>query len=181
MSTLQATTINGSINTTDVMLDGQNDFTEWYKLSHCICPSDPAPAPSDCRGTGLAFLHVRTPLPIEVAAGLGWNPYQLEVVGYHTYSAEKWHDFTAVVNTHGDNGTFFGSQIKINRGKATSQPYVYASSSTYGGYKRLCFAVGKESCCCTGLLWVRWGTNSTFRSSYPWATFHSSSGTTAYF
>jgi hypothetical protein len=95
----------------------------------------------------------------------------LEVVGYHSYSGERWHDFKAIVNTTGDgNNTWYGSQIRVNTGNAASNPYVYRSTSTYGGYRRMCFAIGKISCCCTGNLWVRVWTNSGFRSQYAWAT-----------
>jgi len=82
--------------------------------------------------------------------------------------------------------SFYGSAVRINRSGAggamtpASSPYVYESSTTYGGKKRLCFAVRKYTCCCTGYLWVRWWTNAGKRTDYSWATFHSNSGTTAY-
>jgi hypothetical protein len=177
MATLQTTTINGDLTGSTAILDQQSDMSEWYRLNHCICPADPAPAPSDCRGTGLAFLHVRTPIPAENNRGLGWNPYMIEVVGYHTYSGERFHDFAAIVNNNGYNNDFYGSQIKINRGNAASSPFVYRSASTYGGSRRLCFAVGKVSCCCTGYLWVRWNLLAGFRTDHPWGTFHASSNT----
>jgi hypothetical protein len=169
MANLQATTVSGDVRGQSFLLDGQADMSEWYQLNHCVCPS--SDGTSDCIGNGRAFLHVRTPIPADAPAGLGWNPYILEVVGYHTYSGEYFHDFKAVVNTTGDgNDSFYGSNIKTNKGNSGSNPYVYRSSSTYGGYRRLCFAVGKISCCCTGNLWVRWWTNSGYRSNYPWAT-----------
>ena len=174
----QNTTINGNMLGSTAILDQQSDKTEWYQMNHCICPGDPAPAPSDCRGTGLAYLHVRTPIPADASAGMGWNPYMLEVVGYHTYSGEKFHDFKAVVNTTGDgNNTFYGSYIRVNRGNAGSSPYVYRSANTYGGVRRMCFAVGKVSCCCTGNLWIKIWTNAGYRADYAWGSWHSNSNT----
>ena len=180
MANLQATTVAGNVTGTSYILDNSTDISEWYKLSHCICPGS---GPSDCLGTGLAYLHVRTPLPTTIAEGMGWNPYMLEVVGYHTYSAECFHDFRAIVNTNGYDDTWYGNQVRINRSGAgglmtpASSPYVYRSASTYGGKTRLCFAVRKYSCCCTGYLWVRWWTNAGKRADYSWATFHSDSQT----
>jgi hypothetical protein len=181
MANLVSTSVVGNITGNSFILDNSTDMSEWYKLSHCICPES---GPSDCLGTGLAYLHVRTPLPTKSADGMGWNPYILEVVGYHTYSAECFHDFKAIVNTNNDNNTFYGSQVRINRSGAgglmtpASNPYVYESATTYGGKNRLCFAVRKVSCCCTGYLWVRWWTNAGKRTDYSWATFHSDSQTT---
>jgi hypothetical protein len=166
------TTINGNFTSSTAILDGQSDMTEWYQLSHCVCPS--SDGTSDCIGNGRAFLHVRTPIPTEQAS-VGWAPYLLEVVGYHTYSGERWHDFKAIVNTAFDNGaggigSFYGSYIRVNTGNANSQPYVYRSAGTYGGSRRMCFAIGKVSCCCTGNLWVRIWQNGGFRAAHPWAT-----------
>lgn len=164
------TTINGNFTSSTAILDGQSDMTEWTQLNHCVCPS--SDGTSDCLGNGRAYLHVRTPIPADNgASGIGWGPYILEVVGYHSYSGERWHDFKAIVNTSGyTDNSFYGSQIKVNTGNASSNPYVYRSSSTYGGYRRMCFAVGKISCCCTGNLWVRIWTNSGYRADYAWAT-----------
>lgn len=181
MASLQSTTLSGNLTGASYILDQNTDMSEWYKISHCICPGDPAPAPSDCRGTGLAYLHVRTPIPTKIADGMGWNPYILEVVGYHTYSGECFHDFKAVVNTNGYNDGFYGSYVRVDKSLSTSNPWVYESASTYGGKNRLCFAVRKVSCCCTGYIWIRWWTNAGKRTDYSWATWHSDSGTTAYF
>ena len=183
MASLQSSTISGNLTGANYILDNSTDMSEWYILSHCICDGSQI---SDCLGTGHPWLHVRTPLPTKIADGMGWNPYIIEVVGYHTYSAECFHDFKAIVNTNGYDDTFYGSAVRINRSGAggamtpASSPYVYESSTTYGGKKRLCFAVRKISCCCTGYLWVRWWTNAGKRTDYSWATFHSNSGTTAY-
>lgn len=174
MANLVSSTFSGNLTGASFVLDGQSDMSEWYKLSHCICDGS---ANSDCLGTGYAYLHVRTPIPTKIADGMGWNPYILEVTGYHTYSGEYFHNFKAVVNTNGYNDDFYGSNVVINRGNAASSPYVYESASTYGGKKRLCFAVGKVSCCCTGYLWVRWWTNAGKRTDYSWGTFHANSNT----
>ena len=174
------TTVNGNFTSNTALIDGQSDMTEWQQLSHCVCPA--ADGTSDCIGNGRAYLHVRTPWPADAPAGVGWAPYMLEVVGYHSYSGERWHDFKAIVNTTGDgNNTWYGSQIRVNTGNAASNPYVYRSTSTYGGYRRMCFAIGKISCCCTGNLWVRIWTNSGFRSSYAWATTTGDDNSTARF
>ena len=87
---------------------------------------------------------------------------------------ERFHDFKAIVNTAYDSGaggigSFYGSYVRVNTG-SNSNPNVYRSASSYGGSRRMCFAIGKVSCCCTGNLWVRIWTNSGFRASYAWAT-----------
>lgn len=174
------TTINGDFSSSTAILDGQSDMTEWYNLNHCVCPAPDGT--SDCLGTGRAYLHVRTPIPADnTAGGIGWGPYILEVLGYHTYSGERFHDFKAVVNTSGDNNSFYGSQIRVNTGNAASEPYVYRSTNTYGGFRRMCFAVGKVSCCCTGNLWVRIWTNSGYRENFAWATTTGDNNSTARF
>lgn len=181
MANLQATTVSGTLSANSI-LDTQTDSSGWIQLGHCICPGDPAPAPSDCRGTGHAWLHVRTPWPINSSAGMGWNPYMMQVVGYHSYSGECFHDWTAIINTNGytEEG-FYGSNIRINRTVSgyASDPYVYASTNTYGGYKRMCFSMRKISCCCTGNFWVKVMQNGvSYRDQYPWATWHDASQTT---
>ena len=169
MANLRATS-STKTTVTGAVLPTQINSSEWVKLSHCVCPS--SDGTSDCIGNGRAFLHVRTPIPADATIGnIGWIPWMLEVTGYHTYSGERFHDFKAIVNTTGDgNNSFYGSQVRVNRGNGNSQPYVYRSNSTYGGYRRLCFAVGKISCCCTGYLWVRAWFQLTHRTAYPWAT-----------
>lgn len=168
MANLRQTTA-GKTTVTGAVLPSQINSSEWIKLSHCVCPAPDGT--SDCIGNGRPYLHVRTPIPADNAAGnIGWIPWLLEVTGYHTYSGERFHDFKAVVNNNGYDDSFYGSQVRVNRGNGNSQPYVYRSSSTYGGYRRLCFAVGKISCCCTGYLWVRAWYQLTHRISYPWAT-----------
>ncbi len=176
MANLQATTVNGNVSAT-ALLDSQADISEWQQIGHCVCDGSSI---SDCLGTGHPWLHVRTPWPVNSSAGMGWNPYMLEVVGYHSYSGECFHDWVAVVNTNGytEDG-FYGSNIRINRSTTASDPYVYASANAYGGYKRMCFSMRKISCCCTGNFWVRVRQNGlAYRTQYPWATFHNASQTT---
>lgn len=175
MANLVTSTINGDLAAPTHILDGQSDMSEWYKLYHCADAPDASPAYS------AGYLHVRTPIPTKIADGMGWNPYILEVTGYHSYGGEYFHNFKAIVNTHGDNDVFYGSQVRIDRGSSGSQPYVYESSSTYGGKKRLCFSVGKMGCCCVGFLWVRWWTNAGKRTDFAWATTGGASRTNAYF
>lgn len=180
MATFRSTELNNLV-ASGAVLDSQSANSEWIKLSHCVCPA--ADGTSDCIGNGRAFLHVRTPIPADATIGnIGWNPYILEVVGYHTYSGERFHDFKAVVNTTGDgNNSWYGSQVRVNSGNGNSQPFVYRSNSTYGGYRRLCFAVGKVSCCCTGYLWVKFWVQAGYRNHFPWATTTGDTNSTARF
>ena len=179
MASLTNLTVNGNLIVTSDFNEGQTDMTEWTKLGHCVCEGE-APTPSDCRGTGLPYLHVRTPIPADYSV-VGWIPMQLEVVGYHTYSGEKFHDFTAIMNVNGYDNGWYGSQIKINRGNAASEPFVYRSTNSYGGIRRVCFSVAKMNYCGTGFLWARWRTMSGYKGAYPWATYHTSDSTTPYF
>lgn len=182
MAQLKTTVISGDIAGSSYVIDNSLEKSEWVKLSHCICNDTEI---SDCKGTGLPWLHVRTPLGTDNADGVGWNPYIIEVVGYHTYSAECFHDFKAVVNTNGYSQTrdpvngnaFYGSQVRVNNTgtgplQSASSPYIYESNETYGGTNRLCFAVRKVSCCCTGILWVRFWKNGQMSRTYTWGTFH---------
>ena len=173
------TSTSTNVVTATAILNTQDDMTEWVKLSHCICDGS---ANTDCSGTGFNYIHVRTPLPVNSSAGMGWNPYQIEVVGYHTYSGERWHDWTAIINTNGYTEEDFSGVVRINRGNTSSEPYVYKSANTYGGYKRVCFSMGKVTCCCTGYFWVRWRQNGiSYRTQYAWATTHSNDRTALLF
>ena len=169
MATLQSSSV-GTLRVTGHLHDTQSNASEWIKLSHCVCPAPDGT--SDCIGNGRAYLHVRTPIPADATiGGIGWIPYMLEVTGYHTYSGERFHDFRAIANTTGDgNNNWYGSQVRVNRGNANSNPYVYRSSSTYGGYRRMCFAVGKVSCCCTGYLWIKFWYQRGYKANFPFAT-----------
>lgn len=168
MATLQATSV-GTLRVENGHLhDKQTNTSEWIKFNHCVCPAPDGT--SDCIGNGRAYLHVRTPIPADNSAGgIGWIPYMLEVTGYHTYSGERFHDFRAIVNNNGYDNGFYGSQVRVDRGNANSNPYIYRSNSTYGGYRRLCFAVGKVSCCCTGWLWIKFWYQRNYKANYPFA------------
>lgn len=168
MAVLQSTTINTGLTTTSFAHDTGADISEWYKLNNCDCHSG-LDGRSDCLGNGYPWLHIRTPWPADAAAGLGWNPYMIEVVGYHTYSGEKFHDWKGIVNTTGDgNDTFYSPTIRSNTGNSSA--HFYRSVNTYGGFRRLVVVVEKISCCCTGFLWIRARQNSGFRANFPWAT-----------
>jgi len=173
MAQLQTTQVNGLLRVNGGMhRSGNSDITEWHRFYHCVCP-DTTTGPSDCRGTGLPFLHVRTPIPADVD-GIGWNPIILEVKGFHSYSGEYTHDWKALLNINGYNNAWFGSQIMNNNGAGSaggSEPYVYRSTNTYGGRQRVCFSMRKISCCCVGWYWVRWYNRSDHRNSFPWGQF----------
>lgn len=176
MASLQSTTVNGLLTVTgNTVRSGNSNITPWTQLYHCA----DADSTAECNPTySCGWLHVRTPIPADNVA-MGWNPIILEVVGYHTYSGEYVEDFKALLNTNGYNNDWYGSQIKVNDSYQTT-PFVYRSTSTYGGYTRVCFAVQKIGCCCTGNLWVRWWNRSDLWQDYPWATTARNSNT-AYF
>lgn len=160
MASLQDTTVNGLLTITgNTVLTGNSNVSPWQQLSHC--PTQYSVANNR--------LHVRTPIP---GGALGWNPFILEVVGYHSYSGEVFEDFKAVLNINGGQGApsgWYGSQIFSNNGTNTS-PYVYLSNNTYGGEYRVCFSTNMISCCCTGNIWARWYNGASYWDSYPWAT-----------
>lgn len=173
-------TINGllRLNSGAVLRQGQSDTTEWFQLNHCDNHSL-IDGRQDTQGNGYPWLHVRTPMPANASASIGWIPYMLEVTGYHGYpydSSHVTHHFKTVVNTTGDgNDTFYTDPaMRVLHQNAASAaigtPRVYRSTSTYGSYQRMCFAVPKISCCCTGKLWVRWWLKSAWRADYAWAT-----------
>lgn len=166
MATLQQTTINTGLKTTSFMRDTGSDISEWYKLSNCDCHSG-VDGRSDCVGNGHPWLHVRTPWPADNTSISSWNPYIIEVVGFHSYSGEKFHDWKGVVNTD-NNNNFYGANVRSNTGNDSA--HFYRSSNTYGGYRRLVVVVEKISCCCAGSLWIRARQNSGFRADYAWAT-----------
>jgi hypothetical protein len=177
MANLQATTISGDLTSNFEVFDTTADISPWKKITHCVSNAKGA----DNQGTGLAYIHVRTPISTENFSGLGWNPYIMEVTGYHTYSGERFHDWKAVVNTNNDNNGFYGSNIRVDKSLKPSDPYVYQSANTYGGARRLCFSMLKYSCCCTGYFWVRFWKNAGYRDDYPWATDHDNSQTAQVF
>ena len=149
MANLQTTTVNGLLTITGYVQQGGNsNLTGWVKLSHCYDP--------------YSRLHVRTPLP---ESAISSTASILEVVGYHSYSGEKVHDFKALCYGSGTIESLIGTNNGYN-----TNPYVYLSTNTYGGTKRVCFSVDKITCCCTGYLWVRWWNNSSYFNDYAWAT-----------
>jgi hypothetical protein len=165
------TTVSASVfQTSGVHFPSGESMTEWYNIYHCTNDTQ------DSAG----WIHIRTPIPADAAAGVGWVPYLLEVKGYHTYSGEYSGRWGAIVNTTGDgNNSWYGSQIKYNN--SNYSPYVYRSSNTYGGYSRMCFSMSKNGCCCNGWLWVRVNINHQFRNSYPWGKIGTTSQTSAAF
>lgn len=154
MATLNNTTVSGLLTVTGGATNNLSDITDWYRLYHCD-------------GTNTNRLHVRTPIPADTTL-LGWNPVILEVAGHHSYEAEKVHDFKALLNVNGYDNTWFGSQIVTNSGYDSS-PFVYRSSSTYGGKTRVCFSVNKLPYCYAGYLWVRWWNGKSYVNDFAWA------------
>lgn len=188
MANLQATTVNGNFTTdSGKVFDSGSSFTPWYKLNHCDCSSDPNGA-SDCLGTGHPYLHVRTPIPADnTHSGIGWLPMLFEVVGYHTYSGERFHNHKWVVNVRGDNNGFSATQLSNQNNVDNSGNSIgwtgynlYRSASTYNSKKRIVLVVPKVSCCCTGFLWVRWSVSAQYRNDHAWATQHFNSTTVGY-
>jgi hypothetical protein len=177
VSTLQSiTNTAGGLKSTGNVWPAGSNQTPWYRLYHCADGTDTTPAYAG------GWLHIRTPYPAtNAASGIGWNPNIVEVVGFHTYSGEYTHDFKAIVNNSGySDNTWYGSQIKVNKGNDSSTPVVYQSSSQYGGYQRVCIAVQKNGCCCVGWIWIRFWNNSGYWNSYPWATVGRASSTAYY-
>lgn len=160
MASLQGTTVNGLLTVTGQTVGtGNSNVAPWVQLSHC--PTQYTVANNR--------LHVRTPIP---GNALGWNPFILEVVGYHSYSGEVFEDFKAVINVNGSQGSpngWYGSQIFANNGTNTA-PYVYLSANTYGGEHRVCFSTNMITCCCTGNIWARWFNGAGYYNSFAWAT-----------
>ena len=163
MASLQATTVNGLLTITgNTVSTGNSNISPWQQLSHC--PTQSAVANNR--------LHVRTPIP---GNALNWNPFILEVHGYHSYSGEVVEDFKAVINCNGYQGSpngWYGSQIFSSNG-TNSQPYVYLSNSTFGGEHRVCFSTNMITCCCTGNIWARWMNGAGYWNSFAWSTISS--------
>lgn len=169
MADFQNTSSNAelTVNGYGVRQGGNSDVTPWKYLHHCAN----ATSTSICNPTyACGRFHVRTPLPADTSS-MGWNPIVLHVVGYHSYSGERFSDWKALLNVDGSNNNWYGSQIFSNRGNSSypSDPYVYRSNGTYGGKQRVCFAVNKLGCCCNGWIWVRWFHRSSFFNDHPWA------------
>lgn len=162
MATLQNSIISGRLTVTGQMRHNSTGISNWHVMSHCANGTDTTPNYAGGR------LHVRTPIRAD-NSHMGWNPIIMEVRGYHTYSGDTTHNFMALLNTNGYNNSFYGDQIRTDSGHS-SLPLVYKSTSTYGGYHRVCFSVTKIGCCCTGHIWIRFWNNPTAAYDYAWAT-----------
>ena len=167
MATLQETTTT-SLEAPGIYIEGSG-MTQWYKFYHCL----DAENTSLCNPTySCNWIHIRTPIPANAtASGIGWNPSMIQVIGFHTYSAELWHDYSFVINTTGDgNDNWYGSQIRVNKGN-TEAPVVYRSTNTYGGFQRVCITMRKYPCCCVGWYWVRFRNSGAagYRNNFAWA------------
>lgn len=169
MANLQSTTIYGINDSTSILLDDASVTTEWYKVSITSVPS-------------ATKVHIRTPWPTDSSAGMTWNPYMIEVVGYSLFQTNSHaFDLKAVINTNDANG-WYGSQIKVNSftyGSTYTDPFFYRSSSTYGGYTRVCFSFNQQSGD-PGYIWFKVWTNSGFRTSYAWGQTTNSAQTGAF-
>jgi len=171
MASLTASTVSGLLQTNGLHFPSGESMTEWYPGYHCN------QGPS---GENTNWLHIRTPIPADADAGVGWIPYLLEFKGYHSYGGEYAGIWGAIINTTGDgNNSWYGSQIRYNVGNYN--PYIYRSNSTYGGFRRMCFVVNKVTCCCNGWWWARVNMNHQFRASHPWGQIGSNSQTTPSF
>ena len=161
------TTMYGIAGST-ALLDSASDMSEWYRIA--------TPTVSSA-----SYVHIRTPWPTDAGAGMGWNPYIIEVVGYgYRYSTAYNLDLKAVVNTTGDgNNTWYGNQIKVNA-TTSATPYVYRSTSAYGGYTRVCFSLYILANQAVGYIWIKCWTNAGYRTSYAWAQTTSGSQTGAF-
>ena len=181
MAVLQATNVSGNITANGGVFPQGNNHTGWYRMYHCV----DADSTAECNPTySCGWIHVRTPYPATNAAGgIGWNPNIVECVGFHTYDGGWTHDFKAIVNNSGySDNTWYGSQVRVNKGTDTGAdaPVIYQSTNTYGNYKRVCIAMRKVGCCCVGWFWIRFWNNVGYRIDYPWATAARNSNT-AYF
>ena len=179
MANLQGTSVSGNLQVNGyIRRAGEEDVSPWWFASHCANATTTA----ECDPTyACGRLHVRTPLPADISS-MGWNPIILEVVGYHSYSGERTSSWKALLNVNGSTNAWYGSQIMVDStaagnspdpsitGGNAADPYVYRSANTYGGKQRVCFAVNKIGCCCTGYIWVRWFNGSQWFNDYPWST-----------
>jgi hypothetical protein len=145
-------------------------MTEWYNILHCT--NDTLDSAS--------WIHIRTPIPADALAGIGYQVYMMEVKGHHTYGGENAGQWQAIINTtaQGD-GNSFTSVVRWNQG--TYSPFIYRSNNTYGGFRRMCFSMQKSGCCCLGWLWVRFNINNQYRDSFPWGKIGTNSQSTPAF
>ncbi len=137
-----------------------SEYIEEFTTDHCTTPD------------GASYLHIRTSINADAA----WAPKLIEVKGFHSYGAENYSDFRAVVNTN-DTGTF-GYVIRANNGNTT--PVFYRTTNLYNGHRRVAFCVPKQGCCCVGRIWVKiyhgnggkddtpWDKTGTYNTSAAW-------------
>lgn len=154
MASLQSLTVSGVPITVSAGLHRRGGgCTPWNRLYHCgDCPST-----ADCNPTySGGYLHVRTPIPIEGYSPIRNVPFMFEITAFHSYDGGYTWDFKAVLNL--DAVDALESNVRVNAGSygLSFEPYFYKSSSTYGGYKRLCVSLQKVGCCCVGWNWMRW-------------------------
>jgi hypothetical protein len=173
MAEFQSTTLNGNSISANYVWQSGSDVTPWMRLYHCADAPDASPSYS------AGYLHVRTPIPIEGYGAIQNIPTMLEIVGFHTYDGNLTHDSKTIINVNESDA--FQYNVRVNVSYGSLAPYLYKSTSTYGGYKRLCFSVRKEGCCCVGWLWIRWWMNSNLWNNYAWGQTGGASQTTSYF
>ncbi len=161
MAVLSSLSANGTLTASSIVNTAQ-DYTPWYRIYHCVDATDT----SICNPVySCGYSHVRTPLPADTN-GPTYIPTMLEVIGFHTYSGEYTHYFKSIINV--DTSNNFQANTRINLGNEDVAPRVYRSDGTYGGKRRVCFAMRKYGCCCVGWFWVRWRMNAGYFDDYAW-------------
>lgn len=179
MASLQSISLGGNyISAGNIHQEG-GGCTPWTRIWHCgDCPST-----SDCNPTySGGYLHLRTPIPCESYSAIRNVPFMIEITAFHTYSGELTTDCKAIINIDGSDNLESNVRVNVSYG-LSFEPYFYKSSSSYGGYKRLCFSVQKIGCCCVGYLWVRWWGGPTATSlwnNYSWGTVGAANRTNTY-
>jgi len=159
MASLQSIALGGNpLNVTGGIFQQGGGCTPWTRLYHCgDCPST-----ADCNPTySGGYLHIRTPIPCESYSSIRNVPFMFEIIAFHTYSGEYTSDFKFIINIDGSDNLESSGRVNAGSYGLSYEPYFYKSSSTYGGYKRLCFSVQKIGCCCVGWIWMRWWGDST--------------------
>jgi hypothetical protein len=154
MASLQSMALGGNpLNVTGGIHQQGGGCTPWTRLYHCgDCPST-----ADCNPTySGGYLHIRTPIPCESYSTIRNVPLMFEIMAFHTYSGEYTSDFKFIINIDGSDNLESNGRVNAGSYGLSYEPFFYKSSSTYGGYKRLCFSVQKIGCCCVGWIWMRW-------------------------
>ena len=169
MASLQSMVLGGnSLTVSSGIQQRGGGCTPWNRLYHC----------GDCLTLGDCnpiysggYLHIRTPIPCEGYAAIRNVPFMFELVAFHTYSGDYTSDFKTIINIDGSDA--LSTNVRVNAGSygLSYEPYFYKSSSTYGGYKRLCMSIQKIGCCCVGWVWMRWWGNTAATNlwnNYAW-------------